>query len=691
MAPRTKQLTASGSRKPGHKTPRTGAKTPRKTTVAAKRPVKKKPIQPTLIHRVEFGKCSLLDGLVQQEDEVEWEEEEKNISDDEDPDERMFLRVANSFAFFRETTKGTQMVPAIELEEADVHLVAWVGSLSGGARRVSLKLSGHIPPLEIRENRDKRVWGDDSQVVRVRVAKLECVRRAVLLFKAQCTWVIAADGRSAYMLQNPWHEYEDAWQATREHYHAHGKPLPVWQDVRLGAARPVWANVWAIWMLRLENGYPVDHDDDPDTPNLEEAVKALEKKKSNKGKRGGKRRRSGASASKTRAKGKGKGKARESDGESNAGSDVDMVGADEVGLSDATSVTRDDEDEIPTGPTWRFGDPVQWRAWKADELVGSVRRPRYVPAPKPAELAKMGSWNLGSDGWPPPELGQKVPMDVDPENGSGAGAEKDPEVGPEEEGNPDAGPEDEEDPDAGPEDEEDPDAGSDKEGNPDAGPEKDGNPDENPNVDPDENPGVGPQENPNVGPEDSTNARPETDVEMAESEGGPPKDKEQPDAAPASPSTRTATTPPAPTAPESQANTPSTERVAPVTQEVEAARANAAPLHSPTPQPDSQDGTRSGGAAVTERATSPRAPSAADPPPGSGVEPDGASNPAGGAPASTAPDVPAQPLLSDSNNAASALPSSTPAPELQPVVQPPSTSAATPPRPLRRPGGPDAP
>lgn len=88
----------------------------------------------------------------------------------------MFLRVANSFSF----VKGKHMVDGIELEEHDVWLVAWVGSLSGGARRVTLKLSGHAPPRETREGREERVWGDDCQVVAVKVGKMECVKRQVL-------------------------------------------------------------------------------------------------------------------------------------------------------------------------------------------------------------------------------------------------------------------------------------------------------------------------------------------------------------------------------------------------------------------------------------------------------------------------------------------------------------------------------
>lgn len=95
--------------------------------------------------------------------------------------DKMYFRVANSFAFIRKTSQGFEMVPAIELQEGDVELVAWVGSLSGGARRVTLKLSGHTPPREAREGRDRMVWGDDCQVVRVKVVKLESVRRQVLL------------------------------------------------------------------------------------------------------------------------------------------------------------------------------------------------------------------------------------------------------------------------------------------------------------------------------------------------------------------------------------------------------------------------------------------------------------------------------------------------------------------------------
>jgi hypothetical protein len=93
----------------------------------------------------------------------------------------MFLRVANSFAFIRETSRGTVMVPAIELQEGDVELIAWVGSLSGGARRVTLKLSGHTPPREVREGREEQVWGVDCQVVRVKVTKLESLKRQVML------------------------------------------------------------------------------------------------------------------------------------------------------------------------------------------------------------------------------------------------------------------------------------------------------------------------------------------------------------------------------------------------------------------------------------------------------------------------------------------------------------------------------
>lgn len=73
------------------------------------------------------------------------------------------------------------MVPAIELEEGDLELVAWMGSLSGGARRVTLKLSGHTPPMEDRIGRDSKVWNVDCQVVRVKVAKLEIVRRQILM------------------------------------------------------------------------------------------------------------------------------------------------------------------------------------------------------------------------------------------------------------------------------------------------------------------------------------------------------------------------------------------------------------------------------------------------------------------------------------------------------------------------------
>jgi hypothetical protein len=50
------------------------------------RPKQRSSARLPLIQRDGFGPCSLLTGLVKREDEVEWEEEVKNASDDNEND-----------------------------------------------------------------------------------------------------------------------------------------------------------------------------------------------------------------------------------------------------------------------------------------------------------------------------------------------------------------------------------------------------------------------------------------------------------------------------------------------------------------------------------------------------------------------------------------------------------------------------
>ena len=75
MPPRTRQLDRFQP---------TYGKKPTKASAANNSPDKRASKRVARIHRDVYGKCKLLEGIWQWEHNVEWEEEEKNLSDEED-------------------------------------------------------------------------------------------------------------------------------------------------------------------------------------------------------------------------------------------------------------------------------------------------------------------------------------------------------------------------------------------------------------------------------------------------------------------------------------------------------------------------------------------------------------------------------------------------------------------------------
>ncbi|KAG9099863.1 hypothetical protein FS749_000185 [Ceratobasidium sp. UAMH 11750] len=241
----------------------------------------------------------------------------------------------NAYAF----TLGPQfhMVVPVDLEGTGTELVGWATSLHTGARRAHRAVSGYHPTAAFRSGSMTDAWKMESVLVRDKIRILTMKPKDVWGLEVTGSWAVTMDGKRHYLLQNAHPDFQRHFDRARE---ARPAILP-WQDIDIRAARPCDFNKWAMGMLRLEEGVQaVLPNDPPRGPDLRTPEGRQEDSQDLLAERG----------------------EGDFEGGTQDESALDMLleRRGEAGETDASSVTTDDDRELPTGLHWRDGHPTPW-------------------------------------------------------------------------------------------------------------------------------------------------------------------------------------------------------------------------------------------------------------------------------------------------------------------------------------------
>ncbi|KAB5588496.1 hypothetical protein CTheo_8060 [Ceratobasidium theobromae] len=206
----------------------------------------------------------------------------------------VYLRAMNRWAFVNED--GELVVPKqVDLQDSRVFLLGWTAALSGGQRCVQHIMTGYWPPKENNEGLGQ-VWQMHSAVLKVRVKDIffEDVKNKVMDFHG--VWVSSEDAH--YLLQSPLTEYAHNWAKASCFL---GFERFKWQDIPPEGPLPDWIKGWTRSMVRMEYGLPITHLED--SPYWRDETDSL------------------------------------------------------LSVSDAESISKDDENPLPTSTKWWGGDP----------------------------------------------------------------------------------------------------------------------------------------------------------------------------------------------------------------------------------------------------------------------------------------------------------------------------------------------
>ncbi|KAG9098222.1 hypothetical protein FS749_004345 [Ceratobasidium sp. UAMH 11750] len=341
---------ARRSQKSRKKVTRIADRTPRRATAAA---IEKEeiPVQARYKTNIPFelatGDVKPLEGST-----VRWYDEwrSRGLLEDDGSSPRIHWLAINTYAF----TLGPQfhMVVPVDLEGTGTELVGWATSLHTGVRRAHRAVSGYHPTAAVRGDKTPDPWKMESVLVREKIRVLTMTSRDVWGMEVQGSWAVTMDGKRRYLLQNAHPDFQRHFDCARE---ARPAILP-WQDIDIRAARPRDFNKWAMGMLRLEEGVravlPSDPRRGPDLRTPEDRQRDREELLAERGEGN-----------------------LEGGTQDESALDITLERCGEGGETDASSVTTNDDRELPTGLHWRDGRPIPWpRAVGTRRAMGKSAR-----------------------------------------------------------------------------------------------------------------------------------------------------------------------------------------------------------------------------------------------------------------------------------------------------------------------------
>jgi hypothetical protein len=262
----------------------------------------------------------------------------------------------NSFAVLSLGEHHPPVIPKFQVRDSEEDdnqylLVGFATPLTGGARRGSRAITAYTP-LYINSHPD--LWGMQTKLLYAAVKTpymgvlpffgCECdmfpphllLVCSYMFYRIPCVIFRSVERPEVlYGVQNPDKNYKAHWEATMavwavEHARGNEEALRPWVDVDARDPRPWYVSRWAWRVLRLENGLPPTHPDDPDRSAMLGACRRAPRVKDRR-------------APKTEAEWR--------------AFDLNVCDPDddEEGSSDAGSINDDVEAGLPTSSDW---DPV---------------------------------------------------------------------------------------------------------------------------------------------------------------------------------------------------------------------------------------------------------------------------------------------------------------------------------------------
>ncbi|KAG8755471.1 hypothetical protein FRC11_006007 [Ceratobasidium sp. 423] len=199
-----------------------------------------------------------------------WPEEKNNGYPDDLGDDESLVRAINNFCLVDK--EGFICEPdTLQFENCclsqEVHLVGWVTPLTVGPRRFFRVVSGYWPPKDWcteaeKEQNDQTVWRMNLSVMRVRIRKLFWDSMTIYGRTIEGVFATAWNNKVEYWLQHPAPEYAKLFERLR----IKNTEIRKRQFKDLDPSKPNDGTMhpWTLSMLRLEeNFYPHHPDDKP--------------------------------------------------------------------------------------------------------------------------------------------------------------------------------------------------------------------------------------------------------------------------------------------------------------------------------------------------------------------------------------------------------------------------------------------
>ncbi|KAG8722122.1 hypothetical protein FRC08_006891 [Ceratobasidium sp. 394] len=282
-------------------------------------------------------------------------------------------RTANNWALLDPAT-GKMVIPEFKSrndpQDENVYvIVGYMTPMNDGSRRASRGISGHTPLYKTQSH--ENLWQMKTKVLKDEVLTPRAGHAFFFGNKIPCVIFPSANNTEVeYIAQTPDRHFRPYWRAATERWalaHARGEEqeLPVWRDVDLTKPRPWYLNKWAMTVMRLEQGLPPTHPDDPERPAM-----------------------LGLCRLKKRARDR-RAPTTEAEWSAIPVEDCDP-GDDTAGASDAGSINDDVERGLPTCHDW---DPATKKS-----RSGRGNEPHPYPEVVAQELARNAAWDAQSAG-----------------------------------------------------------------------------------------------------------------------------------------------------------------------------------------------------------------------------------------------------------------------------------------------------